>query len=87
MFLRSWNSIVNDNQEETEHDSDNISGAESGDEKNISDKNKNKNDDDNDNEKKIKNPKRIKVFDRFTMILQIFAKRAETRIAKLQVII
>jgi len=29
--------------------------------------------------------KSVKVFDRFTMILQIFAKRAKTRVAKLQV--
>jgi len=30
--------------------------------------------------------RKIKVFDRFTIILQIFAKRAKTRIAKLQVL-
>jgi len=29
--------------------------------------------------------RRIRVFDRFTIILQIFAKRAKTRIAKLQI--
>ena len=29
--------------------------------------------------------KGIKVFDRFSMILQIFAKRARSRVAKLQV--
>ncbi len=28
---------------------------------------------------------KIKVFDRFTMILQIFSKRAKTHIAKLQI--
>ena len=31
--------------------------------------------------------KTIKVFDRFTMILQIFAKRARSRVAKLQVLL
>ena len=29
--------------------------------------------------------RRVKVFDRFTIILQIFAKRARSRVAKLQV--
>ena len=31
------------------------------------------------------NQKTIRVFDRFTMILQIFAKRAKTKMARLQI--
>ena len=60
----------------------NISDFESDSEKSISVK---KNDD-NEVNKTLKK-RRVKVFDRFTMILQIFAKRAQTKIARLQVII
>ena len=60
----------------------NISDFESDSEKTISVKK----DDDNEVNKTPKK-RRVKVFDRFTMILQIFAKRAQTKIARLQVII
>ena len=40
---------------------------------------------DNNNNNQKNSKKRIKVFDRFSIILQIFAKRAQSRVAKLQV--
>ncbi len=37
------------------------------------------------NEGSLQQEKSVKVFDRFTVILQIFAKRAKTKIARLQI--
>ena len=47
-------------------------------------KNKDKDEDIYEDEEEERSQK-IKVFDRFTMILQIFAKRARNRVARLQV--
>ena len=45
----------------------------------------NEDEDDDWNDEKREGERRVRVFDRFSVILQIFAKRARTKMAKLQV--